>query len=408
MGRASVAQILSEFEPFERTGRLLNAGDSSRRRTLNAWASAGRLISPYPGLFARPDFWLGMNRTQREICRLTTLASLHPQWVFCSYSAAVLRGLSVSYRLLDKVHVALPNGRLGHSTAALRYHRSEGLIASIAEQGGQGICTSEAAKAPSSGDAVKSHSKSDAAADPSAIAEAPGSAAGGFPAQRIDVQGCSTEAIPVTSLETTVAECLRDAPFRRGLAIADSALRSAQLSDGLGAQLCAGRSAQLCADSIEALLEGPYRRHPGVRKAKKTLSHADGRAESGGESMIRAAMIEQGFMVPELQIEFTDPVDPSRHFRVDFLWTLPDGRRVIGEFDGKAKYEAEEMTVGRSRSEVEDAERQRESRLTLLGMPVVRFNARDLRTPALFARKLRVAGIPQDESRGFPTDVRDL
>lgn len=386
MGRASVAQILSEFEPFEQAGRLLSAGDSSRRRTLNAWAASGRLVSPYPGLFARPDYWHDMDRTQQEICRLTTLASLHPQWVFCSYSAAVLQGFSVSYRLLDQVHVVLPSGKTGHSTAKLRYHRADGLTSSIAGREKQGSRVPDASKRPR---AIATPHAAMPQSSP-AIGKAQGSTA-----RVVAAQG-----VAVTNPELTVAECLRDAPFRRGLAIADSALRSAQL--------CAGRSAGLFTDSVEVLLEGPYRCHPGVRKAKKTMSYADGRAESGGESMIRAAMIEQGFMVPDLQIEFTDPVDPSRHFRVDFLWALADGKRVIGEFDGKAKYEEEEMTGGRSRVEVEDAERQRESRLTLLGMPVVRFNARDLRTPALFARKLRVAGIPQDEARGFPTDVRDL
>ena len=119
-------------------------------------------------------------------------------------------------------------------------------------------------------------------------------------------------------------------------------------------------------------------------------------------------MIEQGFMVPELQVEFPDPVDPTRRFRVDYLWILADGRRVIGEFDGLAKYEDKEMTNGRTSERVRADERQRESRLTLLGMPVVRLNSADLRRPALFARKLQAAGIPQDPSLGFPTDPRDL
>lgn len=333
MPKKPTSEILSSFEPFETAGRLLSTSSSARRRTLRSWAEKGVLASPYPGLFCRPGFWDRLDRMQQERCLLLTLADLHPDWIFCSYSAAVLQGLSVSYKLLGRVHIARSDRKRARSTPWLKVHSLPGLVIPLPTDGAR-----------------------------------------------------------VTELHLTVSECLLDAPFRRGLAIADSALRVSTSNE----------------ESFRnSILSACMKRH-GCSRARKTLAHADGRAESGGESMIRATIIELGFDIPELQVELPDLVDPPRTFRVDFLWTLPDGRRVIGEFDGAGKYERKEMTGGRSREEVEGVERQRESRLTLLGMPVVRFDAADLRKPALLARKLRTAGIPCDESRGFPTDPHDL
>lgn len=48
-------------------------------------------------------------------------------------------------------------------------------------------------------------------------------------------------------------------------------------------------------------------------------SYADGLSENGGESRFRAFFIAYGFPVPELQVEFRDPLDPSQVFRVDFF-----------------------------------------------------------------------------------------
>lgn len=333
MARTSKAEIFASFEPFEQAGLLLYTDNGSRRRTLRTWTKNGELVSPHPGLFARPEFWSPLNRTDREIATLRTLSELHPDWIFCSYSAAVLQGLSVSYSLLGRAHVARLDGARGRDSSAVRYHTFPGFLVADRAHG-----------------------------------------------------------VPVTEIMYTVTSCLLDAPFRSGIAIADSALRTSSLSQ----------------ETLKAYVESIGRGKHGIAHARRIAAHADERAESGGESLARAAMIEQGFAIPELQVSFPDPIDAGRSFRVDFLWTLPDGRRVIGEFDGKEKYEAVEMTNGRSAEEIRAAERQRESRLTLLGMPVVRFEPTDLRRPALFARKLRAAGIPQDERRSFPTDPRDL
>ncbi len=123
-------------------------------------------------------------------------------------------------------------------------------------------------------------------------------------------------------------------------------------------------------------------------------SYADGLSENGGESRFRAFFIAYGFPVPELQVEFRDPLDPSQVFRVDYFWQLEDGTCVIGELDGKGKYT---LQSGEVRESVDPfvAERQRESHLTMLGHKVLRFTFNELKDPGKLVEKMRLAGIPR-------------
>lgn len=110
--------------------------------------------------------------------------------------------------------------------------------------------------------------------------------------------------------------------------------------------------------------------------------------------MARAAVIEEGFQLPELQVELRDPMDGAT-YRVDFLWTRPDGRRIIGELDGWEKYLNPAMTEGRGTLGTLVAERQRESRITMSGASVVRFSYRQARDHGYFARLLAAYGVPR-------------
>ena len=111
---------------------------------------------------------------------------------------------------------------------------------------------------------------------------------------------------------------------------------------------------------------------------------------------MRAYLIAQGYQIPELQVEFPNPTDPAHPYRVDFYWGLIGPRGTIGEFDGMGKYRDPQLLNGRTTIEVLVAERQRESRLTLLGHPVLRFTYQDLLHPIRLSRALESAGIPRD------------
>ena len=187
--------------------------------------------------------------------------------------------------------------------------------------------------------------------------------------------------VRVTAFWDSVVDCLLTAPFSWGLAVADSALRCT----GIGTDRL-----------VELVRESGKGRH-GVHRALITASFADGRAESGGESRVRAFLIVNGFQIPELQVQIEDPVEPERVYRTDLFWRLGGGRCILGEVDGVCKYEDEAMLGGRTALDVLVEERQRESRLTLAGYPVLRFTFDDLEHPQQLERKLLVAGIPRDE-----------
>ena len=197
------------------------------------------------------------------------------------------------------------------------------------------------------------------------------------------------DGLRVTTLERTVFDCMRWLGLGSALAIADSALRRY------------GRDRSWLEEIVAANGSGCR----GAAQARQVASLADGRAESGGESIARARMLELGFAAPELQVEMCDPID-GRRYRVDFLWRLPGSRDVAGELDGLEKYVNPEMTRGRSTVSVMAAERRRESRLSLL-VGVMRFSFFDaVRNQGRRLGELMEAfGIPRSDGRR-PRDLR--
>lgn len=188
----------------------------------------------------------------------------------------------------------------------------------------------------------------------------------------------SVDGVRVTPYWRTVEDCLLRAPFSYGLAIADSALREKGVSR----------------DDLRERLRADCEDRRGYRRAQVIASYADGLSENGGESRFRAFFIAYGFPVPELQVEFRDPLDPGQVFRVDYFWRLEDRTCVIGELDGKGKY-ALQSGGGREPIDPFVAERQRESHLTMLGHKVLRFTFNELKEPGKLVEKMRLAVIPR-------------
>jgi len=191
----------------------------------------------------------------------------------------------------------------------------------------------------------------------------------------------------VTSLAQTAFDCMRYLNFPHALAIADSALRI----QGAGPDWLRGAILSLRPRRVNA------------RHALQVAQFADARAESGGESIARATMIQLGFEVPDLQVELVNGVSGGMN-RVDFLWKLPNGQTVIGELDGRTKYYGEEVSApGRRRAtdhtidQLAD-ERLRESQLTLEGR-VMRFSAQQAANPAELEKLLYAYGVARP--RGY-------
>lgn len=185
------------------------------------------------------------------------------------------------------------------------------------------------------------------------------------------------DGVTVVSLIEATVECLCMCDFEDGLAIADGYLHITRAD----------------ASYLQSEVERLARRRRGVEMARKVASWSDARAESGGESIARAIMIKAGIIPSDLQRKYVDPLDSKKTYRVDFVFELIDGSTVLGEFDGRAKYEDETLRAEASTIDVLMAERQRESRLTLMDVRIVRFNWNDLHKPGRLLQMLAAAGV---------------
>lgn len=182
----------------------------------------------------------------------------------------------------------------------------------------------------------------------------------------------------VTSPRITAMDVMRTAPPQEGLVVADALLAFT------------GMSASQLVEQVVQVGRGLS----GIDRALRIAAHADGRSESGGESIARASMLACGFVPPVLQVEVENPIDASRFFRVDFMWVRSDGAVVICELDGQEKRENALMTEGRSTSRLLWEERHRESLLGIRGARIVRLSFSEACDRAAVRQKLELAGVP--------------
>lgn len=165
--------------------------------------------------------------------------------------------------------------------------------------------------------------------------------------------------IQVTSLERTVVDCAQILRPDAAAVIGDAALRK-------GAEL---------ARMLRALEESPIKH--GSRRAADVLESLDGRAESAGET--RTRLLLRSFGMNDFQPQY-ELQTRSGLFRADFA--DPD-RRVIIEFDGKAKYSDYGPT-----DQVLLAERSRENALAEAGWTFLRVEWKQLDAPMQLRRRL--------------------
>ncbi|NUL48870.1 hypothetical protein F7P69_27250 [Cellulosimicrobium funkei] len=126
------------------------------------------------------------------------------------------------------------------------------------------------------------------------------------------------------------------------------------------------------------------------RRLDAAWSFADGRAESPGESLSRAAVHELGFVVPEPQ---RDLYDGSRWIaRVDHWW---EEIGLAGEFDGKSKYSSAFRKTGDSWQDVLVREKEREDAIRRTGAGVMRWMWSDVRNLQRFEHLLVQHGVPR-------------
>ncbi|WEV72323.1 hypothetical protein [Bifidobacterium sp. ESL0790] len=177
--------------------------------------------------------------------------------------------------------------------------------------------------------------------------------------------------VSVVPITRVLLECGRRYSFRDALPMYDSAFRLGLVTRAEMEQMGAG-----------------------IWGIQDLLTYADPASENGGESFCRGTMIEEGFPVPRLQVEYPKP--DGSVYRVDFLYQLRTGRSAVIEFDGMDKYIDPEMTRGQGLEEVVSREQQRE-RFLLQECDVsqvVRLRYGDVLNRQEMVRKLIDAGVP--------------
>lgn len=317
-------RLEARFSASESQVLWLVPQNRSERQVLRRHIGAGCVREPYPGMFGRATTCAGLNPRAIAYRTLRTLARIHPTWTFCSFSAAVLLGIHVPWKLLGSVHIAVGPKQFTTNTGVLKRH----------------VCT----------------------------------------CPPILFDGYRT-----TSINQTVMDCLCTTSFRDGLAIADSALHWYLTASG----------------ELTRYMDAHGAHRKGIRQARQTLAWASDQAENGGESQLRAIIIEEGFATPELQVEIPDPMGTRAFVRVDMLWRSPSGRLIICEFDGLDKYlgaAKADRTIEHVAAKLSD-ERSREAHINLIkDAIVIRVTSRDLNDPAYIVSPLGHAGVPRRSS----------
>lgn len=321
--RWNYEELLGEAE---RSESLLIAECANQRRQLNRLVRSGELFTPAPSVYVRKDYWRERNPAEKTMLLARALATVHPNWVFCGATAALLGGLEVPYSFLGHVHVAANRHYPGRSVRGVER-------------------------------IVVGDTKLDS---------------------RI------TQGVRVVSPELAAIECMATSSFSDGLALADSLLRTNEVAR----------------DDLIETIRSMKRFAPRVERLVAIASYADARSESGGESIARGVMIEQGFPVPDIQFEIPDPLSPDKTFRGDYHWDLPEAS-VIGELDGMDKYLNTLITREDDLPRRLAKEKRREARLYMAGHRVARFGMPEVRNVRALVELLEGFGVPRHDARGL-------
>lgn len=134
------------------------------------------------------------------------------------------------------------------------------------------------------------------------------------------------------------------------------------------------------------------------RRCSAVLDFTIDNSGSVGESLSRAVIYKLGFPAPTVQQVFHDSA--GRHIATtDFYWKHA---RLVGEFDGRAKYASDEYLRGAAPHSVVVAEKIREDKIRAKGERVVRWLWEDADDAERLRSLLMQAGLQQSYRRLAP------
>ena len=110
-GKKVDAQVEVSLAEAETRGACLHSYSELVHKDLRRRRKLGQVVEPLPGLYARKEYWKGLNPEERAMHKIRGLSRLRPGWVLCGPSAALVLGASVSWSCLDPIEVVSPCGR---------------------------------------------------------------------------------------------------------------------------------------------------------------------------------------------------------------------------------------------------------------------------------------------------------
>lgn len=345
----------------------------SERLSLHRLMKSGEVVEPYCGMYATKDHWKKIWYADRVRHIAHTLAVKHPDWVFTGETAAALWGIDV-FSLSNSYYptIYIDSCRSNHGSKQAKQ------LCRLHIEGTQNCVSADHGKI----------------------------------------------LILLNDLYTSLCVCAGTLSFRAALPAIDSAVKQ-KIDLSVLLQFCEKRYAKLrmyknrtfCFNDDKCLFDNNLyfmniSNADVLSRLKALINFADGRSENPGESFARATMLAFGFAVPQLQVPFANPNDPTndyRDLRVDFLWQVNE-EVIVAEFDGVGKYQidhrdpkqAKEYDGHRVISHDRDvwfdnfrSEHERERALYSSGVTrVVRFGFGDIANPEKLAGILLSAGVP--------------
>lgn len=342
---------------------LLRAGPGQGRSSSSLSRDAGRglLLRLRPGIFVRAAEWECSPLWVRHRAAAAAAALSIPSAVLCRETALALYGVpllrvprEVQLRTISRGMVGTSKTRVPRGVGAQGFpvrrigppvsNRFPGHLARSAYQEGSG-----------------------------AAAQVRLTVAG------LLLSGGGSPQVTVESLPFVLLDTLPRMSFESGVVALDSAL-AGRYSGGIAVE----------PDRLSAC-EGWLWSQAAQAKWQSVLSFADPRAESPGESRSRVVIDQLGFVAPHLQTEVR--LAGGRRRRLDFDW---DAAGVIGEFDGKVKYQPGSRDGFGNEASVYWDEKWREDEVEeATGKRFVRWRWMDLDQPRRLERRLLLKGVPK-------------
>ena len=180
-------------------------------------------------------------------------------------------------------------------------------------------------------------------------------------------------------LPRPLCDCFVSASFADALAYADGAIRVTSLS------------AERLGDAVRALNPRPHH----AERVLDVLTHADGRSEAGQSRPCEPLLSSGDSPCPIFKSRFHGP--SFRTVRYGRTWSSRDatGHGSLPRLTASRNMSTKGCSAEEAPRGTLADEQHREAQLTLLGMPIMRGSAEELRQPERVVRKLIAYDIPR-------------